>query len=524
MPIKTLLCCTAAALILTLVTPADALERGGRMTFVRYDDSTLIDPVYADRNPDIWMVGSLYDTLLRMGSDGKTIVPGLAESWEAQPDGLGLSLVLRDGLAFSDGSPLTSDDVVFSLNRAREYGPWSGLLDAVDAVRADGRTVVLELSRPDPVLLSVLATFNTAIVPEAAFIAAEGGTDEEKARAIFAAGPVGSGPFVMRERRQGTRMLLVRNPHYWRPGDDGEPLPYLDELELLVVPDDATRVLKLQAGEAHGAEFIPLSRVAELQSDPALRMELFPSTRIIYAPINTRAARVDGTVNPLSDVRVRQALNYATNKEALVQLVTFGTGTPATSLMAASTPLHHGPEPLYPYDPDAARKLLAEAGHDRLRITLTTLAGSADDATLFTALQQMWAPIGVTLTVEQVDNPTRGEMNRTGRFEIHTFGWVNDINDPAQITGWLGYYPQRQAVGTGWNDPRFNELFEASSIEIDPEKRAQQYREMQEIYAEAAPLLFLFETPFAVALARNLHGYVQTPLGNNEFAEAWIDR
>lgn len=512
-----------AALGLAATTSALAIERGGAMTFARYDDSTVIDPVWADRNPDLWMVTNLYETLLRNGPDG-SIVPGLAESYDVAADGLFITLTLREGLKFSDGSALTVADVVFSLDRARnpELGPWAGLLGAVDKVAADGNKVLLTLKNPDPTIVSILATFNTGIVSKAAFEKAAGGSDQEKAKAYFEGTPVTSGPFTMKSRVAGSSMSFARNPNYWRTGEDGKPLPYLDEVDFVVIPDDATRILKLQAGEVDVAEFIPFARVGELRGDTNLKMELFPSTRIIYAPINTRDTRKDGSKNPLADVKVRQALNYATDKSMLLKLVTFDTGKPMTSLMSAATQLHYGPEPLYPYNPEKAKQLLAEAGVDGgLDITFTTLAGSADDATLFTALQQMWAPLGVNLKVEQVDNPTRGTKNRSGEFDIHTYGWANDVNDPAQVTGWLGYYKQRQAVGTGWNNEEFNKLFEASNSEVDPAKRKEEYKRMQEIYAENAPLLFLYETPFAVAVSKSVEGYVQTPLGANDFAAAW---
>lgn len=513
-----------AAFVCGSFAPAvQAAERGGKMIFARYDDSTVIDPVYADRNPDIWLVTSLYETLLRNDRDGK-IVPALAENYTVSPDGKAIVLNLRAGLKFSDGTPLSGEDVMFSLDRARDsnLGPWAGLLGSVDAVSTDGNTITISLKNPDPALLAVLASFNTAIVPKAAFSKAEGQSDQDKSRAFFLKGQTGSGPFIMAERSQGSRMVLKRNPNYWRAGEDGQALPYLDEVEFLIIPDDATRILKLQAGEVDGAEFIPFSRVAELNTQAQIKAELFPSSRIVYAPINTRIKRADGSDNPLHDKRVRQALNYATNKDILVQLITYGAGTPMTSLMAASTNLHYGPQPLYVYDLAKAKALLEEAGFSNgFEIKLTTLAGSAEDSTLFTALQQMWAPLGVKLVVEQVDNPTRGAKNRSGEFDLHTYGWANDINDPAQVTGWLGYYNIRQSVGTGWNNAEFNTLFEASNTEADPAKRKDQYEQMQKIYADEAPLLFLFETPFSTALSKSVEGYVQTPLGINDFTSAW---
>ena len=517
------------AIAATLATgfQAQAIERGGTLSFARYDDSTLIDPVYADRNPDIWMVSNLYDTLLRTKADGKTITPGLAAAYEWAPDAKAMTLTLREGIKFSDGSPITVEDVRFSLDRARdpELGSWSGLLASVEKVTTGKNTVTLHLKAPDPTLPSILATFSSAILPKAAFDAEPGATDQEKAQAFYANLPVGSGPFVLKSHKRGTSMTLERNPHYWRRGEDGKALPYLDSVKFIIIPDDATRVLKLQAGEVDGAEFIPFSRVEELRRDANLKVELFDSTRINYMPINTRDKLADGSPNPMANAKVRQALNMATSKEALLKLVNYGNGKPMTSLMSSATQLHHGPEPLYPFDPAKAKALLAEAGYGNgFDVTITTLAGSADDATLFTALQQMWGAIGVKAKVEQVDNPTRGAKNRSGEFQIHTYGWVNDVNDPAQVTGWLGYYPNRKAVGTGWNNARFNTLFEASNSETDPAKRAEQYREMQEIYAQAAPLLFLYETPFSVALNKRVEGYLQTPLGNNEFSQAWLNR
>jgi peptide/nickel transport system substrate-binding protein len=126
----------ALAAATALCTPAMAQERGGTLNFARYDGSRLIDPIYADRNPDIWMVGSLFDTLLRPSADGNSVVAGLAESHSVSADGKTVTLTLQDGLKFSDGSALTGDDVVFSLDRARngDLSPWAGLLGSIETV------------------------------------------------------------------------------------------------------------------------------------------------------------------------------------------------------------------------------------------------------------------------------------------------------------------------------------------------------------------------------------------------------
>ena len=242
---KNILFSVIAALSVTAIAPAQAVERGGTLTFARYDDSTLIDPVYADRNPDIWMVSNLYDTLLRTEADGKTVVPGLASDYDLSKDGLKLTLTLRDDIRFSDGSEIEGKDVVFSLNRARnaDLGPWSGLLGSVESVTASDNKITITLKNPDPTIVLMLATFNTAIVSKDAFDAAAGTTDQEKAQVLGTA-PVGSGPFILKGHQRGASMNFVANKHYWRKGEDGQALPYLDGIDFIIVPDDATRIFE----------------------------------------------------------------------------------------------------------------------------------------------------------------------------------------------------------------------------------------------------------------------------------------
>ena len=214
-----------------------------------------------------------------------------------------LTVTLRPDTKFADGSAITPDDVKWSLDRARnpDNGIWSFTLESVDSVETLGdNQVVLELKRPDPTLSAALAMFNSAVMPQKLFEAMPGATDEEKAKA-FAEKPVGSGPFVLKEWERGNYMLIERNPYYWAKDADGVQLPYLDAVRFEIIPGDATRILKLQGSEIDGAEFIPLSRVAELKADPNINMELFPSTKVNSILMNNRETFLDGTANPLSD-------------------------------------------------------------------------------------------------------------------------------------------------------------------------------------------------------------------------------
>lgn len=508
----------------TAAAPA-AGAAGGTLRFGRYADSLFLDPVLNDANLDIWVLNSLYDTLLQSTLDGQGIEPMLAESYEVAEDGLSMTVTLRPEIKFADGSSITPDDVKWSLDRARnpDNGIWSFSLESVDSVETQGdNQVVIKLNRPDPALPAALAMFNSAVMPQKLFEAMPGESDEEKAKA-FAEKPIGSGAFVLKEWERGNYMLIERNPYYWAKDENGIQLPYLDAVRFEIIPEDATRILKLQGGEIDAAEFIPLSRVAELQADANINMELFPSTKVNSILMNNRETLLDGTTNPLSSQQVRQALNYATNKDALIQVVTFGTGMPEGSYMSSTTPLF-AQQAMYPHDVEKAKALLQEAGYgDGFDVSILAIAGSADDAALTTALQQMWAEVGVNLNIEQVDAATRTERYRANDFQMRTSAWTNDINDPSQITSYFAIYDVVESLHTGFQNAELEDLFQQSQAELDQAKRTEQYRRIQEIYVDAAPIVFLYETPYPVALRNNVKGFYQIPLGQNLFVKATVE-
>src|SRR3954454_6955347 len=205
----------AAGLAASLLagTAADAATRGGKMIYGRYADSLFLDPVLNDANVDIWVLTNLYDTLLSPTLDGQGVQPGLATKWELTDDGKTVLITLRPDVKFADGSPLTAEDVKWSLDRARDpkAGAWNSSLASIDSIEVrDPATVVLKLKHPDPTILPALATFNSAILPKALFEAAPGANPEDKAKA-FAEKPIGTGPFILTEWKRGVSMTLKRN-------------------------------------------------------------------------------------------------------------------------------------------------------------------------------------------------------------------------------------------------------------------------------------------------------------------------
>ena len=505
---------------------AVAATRGGRLIYARNADSMELDPVFNDANVDIWVMNSIYETLLAPSADGMGVQPGLATKWAFSADGKTLSLTLREGVKFSNGTPMTAADVKWSLDRAKDpkNGAWNNMVGSIAEVVVVSPTAIdLKLKAPDPTLLAALATFNTGILP-GALVDATPGADARAKAIAFAERPIGTGAFMIADWRRGQRMLLVRNPHYWKQGDDGRALPYVDELEFQIIPDDATRILKLKAGEVHGTEFVPYARVAELQADANLRMELWPSTRVSYLSFNIRPTLKDGTANPLSNQKVRHALNLAVNKDAVIAITTRGLGKPTRSFMSSTTPLFHG-QPAYPFDLAKAKALLAEAGFaNGFDLTCLSVAGNQDNLSNLTTVQQMWAGIGVRLKIDLMDSPSLVRRFRAEDFQMRTAAWTNDIADPGQITSYFAFSPNIGALRSGWVNDRVNSLYTAGLTEIDTAKRAAMYKEIQEIYMDAAPIVFLYETPYPVAFRKNVRGFVQIPLGNNNFEAASIEK
>jgi peptide/nickel transport system substrate-binding protein len=502
---------------------AGAVTRGGTFVFGASADCIFLDPVYEQQNPDIWFAMNVYDTLLQPAADGKTLQPGLASAYAISPDALTVTLTLRPGIKFADGSPIEASDVKFSLDRGRskeDGGAYFFLLSSVDTIEAAASDrVVIHLKHADPAILQVLASFYAGIVSEKLMKAAPGATLRDKAKA-FAERPIGSGPYMVTSWAHGSELVLSRNPHYWKTGEDGKALPYVDQIKVLIIPDDATRVLKLKAGEIDAAEFVPFSRVAELKADPKLAMTLFPAAKIIYIAMNNRPTLKDGTKNPLADKRVRHALNYAVDKKAIAQVVTYGVGTAQVTLPPSSTPLAMTDkgEP-YPYDPAKAKALLQEAGYGNgFDLSIYAIAGNADDVAELAVVQQQWGQLGVKLKIEQYDSATRIAKFKADDYQMRTALFTNDLNDPSQITSFMAYFPSYESNRSGFRDAELDELFIKSQSEMDVDKRRALYRRMQEIYIDAAPMVFLLETPYPVALTKKVRDFVQIPLGNYLFA------
>ena len=272
-----------------------------------------LDPAQNSVNESIWLDQNIYSRLLQPNSTGTGLLPDLATSWDISKNGLTYTFHLRTDADFSNGSPVTAQDAVYSINRARNLsGGWGFLLTAVKKVSApDTHTVVIKLSQPHAPLLADLAMYAYSVIPESLV--------KSQGKAFFQH-PIGSGPFMVTSYNPDSEVDLARNPHFYGT------MPKITKVKVLIVPDDNTRVLMLESKKVDIIENPPGNLVSQIDKTPGLSVQLYPSTRVDFIQLDQHYA-------PFKNLYVRQALNYAIDRNAIVKLAYQGHAIPGASFM-----------------------------------------------------------------------------------------------------------------------------------------------------------------------------------------------
>lgn len=464
--------------------------------FGRVADAVNPDPVMNDANYDIWYMQQYYSGLLRFTSDNQ-VEGDLAERWEVSDDGLTYTFYLRPDLKFADGSPILPEDWEWSLNRARneENGIWWFTLEAIDTLEATEETVTFNLKQPYVPFLYSLALFNSVVMPKAQ-VEAAGGWEK------FMEQPIGAGPYIMTEWLRGDSMTLVKNPNYWEADR-----VKVDEIILKTIPDDNTRILALQAGEVDAINYAPFNRVKDLEKDPNLNITYFPSTFTQMINFNQRNA-------PFDDVRVREALCYALDKQAMINNINFGVGEVATTFRPRGSLYYNDELEGWPFDLEKAKSLLEEAGYgDGFELTMNTRQGREAYQQIATLAQAMWAPLGIEVEINPLETGLYYDNYYNNNFEVQINGWTDDIPDPSQQTNYYMVFATAESVHSGFQSDEADQLAADALSETDPAKREQMYKRLQEIFNENTPLCPLWHEPYLVIMGPGVRNFYQTPLG-----------
>ena len=483
---------------------ADAPKRGGTLAMARIGDVVSFEPVFPSDNMSIWAKLLVFQLLIRTNAAGDSVEPDLAERWDISTDKRTYTFHLRPNVAFSDGSPVTSEDVVFSFDRVihGKDTPWGSLYPKLTMETPDAATIVFKLQEDYAPFLAAVSLHGACIVPKAYFTKL-GAKD-------FGEKPIGSGPFQMTLWKKGDSITFDRNPHFWNPAK-----PYLDRVVLSIIADDNVRMLKVQAGDIDVATFVPFNQINKLKRVSGLEVQVAPYDRIDWLQFNNKL--------PLfQDVKIRQALNYAVNKDAIIKAVLFGYGEAPTSFLPKMylTDLEQKP---YPYDMAKARQLMAESTKPGgFTATLKTVAGDTIGNQVAQIVQQMVLPLGVKLVIQPVENDTQAQQVQNGDYEMAQAYMTSDILDPSEL---VAYGVQSDggsnSLYSWYKNPKVDELAHLGLSETNEDKRRAIYKQLQQLVYADAPLLWLYWTPAVTAVRTDVHGFRVLPTGNYWLEDVW---
>ncbi len=463
---------TAAALMALMPFSASAQDmpaKGGDIVVTYKDDITTLDPAIGYDWVNWSMIKSLYSRLMDYEPGTANLVPSLAESFDVSADGLTYTFKLRPGVKFSNGRAVIASDVKYSIERAvnpKTQGPGAGFFGAIngfDAVSGgtsetlsgietpDDMTVVFKLSRPDATFLHVLAINFASVVPKEAVEAAAGD---------FGKKPVGSGTFILKDWTIGQRLVFDRNPDYFN-----KDLPYIDKVTVEVGQEPLVALLRLQQGEIDIAgDGIPPAKFLEIKNSPEGAQMIVDGEQLHtgYLTLNTK-------IKPLDDVKVRQAINMAVNKERITRILN-GRATPANQPLPPLMPGYDKAFTGYAFDVEKAKALLAEAGFPDGFETVLYSTNTDPQPRIAQAIQQDLAAIGVKAEVRAL---AQGNVIAAGGTEGEApmiwsggMAWIADFPDPSNFYGpILGC---GGAVQGGWNWSWYcNEALDKRAIEAD---------------------------------------------------------
>jgi peptide/nickel transport system substrate-binding protein len=479
-----------------LVARADTPKRGGTLKFLVEPEPTSLVPIADTTGANVMISAKVTEGLFNYGLDF-SLRPCLATGLQTSADGKEMTFTLRQGVKWHDGQPFTSADVAFSIETLKKYHPRGKATYAnVSEIRTpDDHTVVLILSLPAPYLVNALAGQESPIIPRHIYDSSNPLANPHNNA------PVGTGPFVFKEWQKGNFIILERNPDYW-----DQPKPYLDRIIVRTIPDAAARSVALETGEVDiGGEYlVPLSDMGRLGSLPQLGIE---TQGYAYSP-NVHRIEFNLDNQYFKDLRVRQAVAHAINKDILLRTVWYGFGVVTTGPIHPDVARFYTADVVkYAFDPATAEKLLDEAGfhrgedgvrfsvmHDPLPIGLMHVQTGE-------YIKQALGKVGIKVTLRSQD--MAGYIKRV--FTDRQFDFTNGAmtNGPDPTLGVQRFYWSKNfrpgvpfSNASHYSNPEVDRLLEAAQSDMDLHKRAEDFYGFQRIVVQDLPDI----TPIAVKL------------------------
>lgn len=444
-------------------------------------DPDQLDPHTTTSSFAFTVLENVYDTLVQPGDD-LTMEPALAESWEVSEDLLTWTFNLRDGVQFHDGSTLSADDVVASLERIAEEGANAWRLDMIDEyVVVDDLTVELVLNRVAPNLLEQVGAFKgLAIAPAAAI---EAGTLADE--------PVGTGPFQYVSFTPGDNVVLERFDDYWGGA------AAISGVEFRVIPDQGTKLTNLETGEVDWIDSVAPEQIASVEASDDLVLGQVAGLDYHYVSLNNQR-------EPFDDVRVRQAIAYAIDIDVVTEAAQFDAATPNETAIPETSFWYHE-HTRFGHDPARAEELLEEAGVSDLTIDLMVSSDFPETVTAAQVLESQLGEVGITVEIRTEDFSTWLDDQGQGEFDAFLLSWIGNI-DPDDF-----YYAQHHSQGVnnfqGFANEEVDELLDAARVEVDETERKALYDEVAELIVDQASYIYFYNSDIVEAWSPRVSGY-----------------
>jgi peptide/nickel transport system substrate-binding protein len=502
----------AAALTAALGGPSGATSRrilpglyllaqdATTVTFGLEGDVRGLEPALAydfTANP---VVCNISEGLMMFTPDGG-LEPLIAESFE-QPDELTYIYILRDGVVFSDGSPVTIDDVVVSIARVRDpevAGPLAWMYDVPEASveRTDDKTITITLATPSALFRYVTATTAGHVIPAAAI--EEFGLD-------LLRNPVGTGPYQLVNWAAGTEIVLEKNPNYWQEGK-----PYFDRFVYKIVEEGTTRVTGLKNDELNMIASVPPDQVEAVMSFENVNFQ-----QVVGYTINMMALRNDQP--PFDDINIRKAVCYATPLQSIMENIVGSTGIQSRNTAVPPNMPGSASEDLQPipYDLDKAKELMAASSMPNgFSTKLHVIAPNDVYVPEAIAIQEALREINIDVEIVQYAFADFQTLQQAGDYEgIMNFQWGADFPDAAGnlLPLFLSTSVPPQNNHFYYNNPEVDRLLNESESELDQEVRLGMLREVQKLVSEDQPAIFLEHFKWPLPMSTTLAGYTLSPL------------
>jgi len=485
------ICLGTCALLACAGARADETpKRGGTLKYGTVTEVTSLDPHVYGGNAWKVLIEALYSPLVGYDKKGN-IVARLAERWE-QPDAATVVFHLRQGVTFQDGTPVTADDVKFSLDRILDPSTGATLranLQGAVVTVVDAHTVKVQKPTPDATLLAVLA------MPEAAIVSrkwVQGGANLKLTAN-------GTGPFLLKSYEPSVRAALARNPHYFVQGQ-----PYLDGVDFRMIKSDDARVNALRSRSLDMIDFVPWKDIDSLGRNASIKID---SAGGAFMSIWFNA-----THEPFDDPRVRQAIAYAIDREAISKAAFFGHGKPIYGTPTPSDSPYFAKETdrTYTRDLKRARELMAQAGHAQgMQASMVVFQGLGIYTTMAQIIQANLKEIGIDLKLEPVEWATLVDRKNRGDYQSMIYGVSVKLPDPDAYAYYLGADSTYWAKPIGYRDPELERLLTEGRAQTQVERRKPIYLQAEKRILETSPWVFVNWREQAQGYLRKVHGYTQ---------------